>query len=128
MRMAARVDPVMSAAPSSSIAVGGAITVAAHRHGRRHRADPGHQYTAKGLPRTSNSPRAQLPWLASPVQRHQLLAVEVTNLLGPVARQSGLGSPLHDDLVDALGAVRQSIADHGHGGTCVPRRGPWRSF
>jgi hypothetical protein len=37
MRMTARVDPVMSAAPSSSIA---AVTADARRHGCRHTADP----------------------------------------------------------------------------------------
>src|SRR5215471_10455437 len=56
---------------------------------------------------------------ASPVQCHLLLAAEVANLLGPIARQSGLGGPFHDDLVGALGAVRRSIAGYGHGDTCV---------
>src|SRR5215469_13568493 len=88
MRIAARVDSVMSVAPSGSITAGGPS-----------------------------------PARASPVQRDQLLAAEVANLLGPVARQDGLGGPLHEDLTGALGAVRRSVADHGHGDTCVLSEG-----
>src|SRR6516165_2224074 len=93
MRMAARVGPVMSVAPSGSIMAGGAS-----------------------------------PARASPVQRDQFLAAVVVNLPGPVARQGGLGGPLHDDLAGALGAVRRSVADHGDGDTCVLGEGRGEAF